>query len=139
MYCIESVKYFELLVIFTGPELLSRTWTYLEGQQRSMQHKNVFFEVSPETRNGTDGSDNLGRIYEVQLENQAHRIHGTNGIFTYIHEWLKFVVYKCRKKRYQSHGSYWKRPGLLLSISLLPDLHNWLRSPVCPDFVGMDC
>ena len=47
MYCIESVKYFELLVIFTGPELLSRTWTYLEGQQRSMQHKNVFLRFHP--------------------------------------------------------------------------------------------
>ena len=35
-----------------------------------------------------------------------------------------------------------KRPGLLLSISLLLDLPNWLRYPVNDgpmDFVGMDC
>ena len=86
MYCIESVKYFELFLIFTGPELLSACqgpgliW---KGNKDPCSTK-IVFEVSPETRNGTDGSDNLGRIYEVQLENQAHRIHGTNGIFTYM-------------------------------------------------------
>lgn len=90
----------------------------------------------PETRNGTDGSD-VGRIYEVQLENQAHRIQwDVAGIWK--PTWMATICGKCRKKRYQSHGSYW-RPGLLLSISLLPDLHNWLRSPVwiSMDFVGI--
>ena len=57
----------------------------------------LLFEVSPETRNGTDGSDNPGRIYEVQLENQAHRIHGTNGIFTYMNGWNLWYINVGRK------------------------------------------
>ena len=95
MYCIDSVYYFELFLIFTGPELLSRTWTYLEGQQRSMQHKNCFLGYP------RPGMVLMGVMWEgsmkFNLKTKPIESNGTLPVYENLREWLQFVVNVGRK------------------------------------------